>query len=70
MQKASAALYMAVILTAKPDTAITVERLMNEASGPEIAALSQAVVESMQEWMELPAVVAEKKKGKGKKGKN
>ena len=53
----SVALYMAAILAANPDTAITVERLLREAKGPEIAALSTAVITAMTEWMQIPSVI-------------
>lgn len=69
-QKNSAALYMSVILESKPDTSITMERLVSEATGKEIAQLSQAVVTAMTEWMELPAVTVEEKKEEGETEKN
>lgn len=57
--KNSVALYMAAIITANPDTNITVERLMKEASGKEIATISTAVINAMSEWMEVPKVIPE-----------
>ena len=56
-QRNSVALYMAAIITATPDTAITVERLMKEATGPEIEQLSKAVIAAMTEWLHLPQVL-------------
>lgn len=55
----SIALYMAAILSANPDTEITVERLLKEAKGPEIASLSTAVITAMTEWMQIPTVIKE-----------
>ena len=55
--KNSVALYMAAILSANPDTTITVDRLLKEAKGPEIAALSTAVITAMTEWMQIPKVI-------------
>lgn len=56
-QKNSVALYMAAIITAKPDTQVTVERLMRECSGQEIGQLATAVIESMTAWMQIPDVL-------------
>ena len=56
-QRNSVALYMAAIITANPDTAITVERLMKEATGPEIEQLSKTVIAAMTEWLHLPQVL-------------
>ena len=53
------ALCMAAIFVANRDTAITIERLMNEASGYEIAALNKAVIDSMTEWLAIPKVIAD-----------
>ena len=58
--KNSIALYMAAILAANPDTTITVDRLLKEAKGPEIAALSTAVITAMTEWMQIPSVITDK----------
>ena len=46
------------------------DRLLTEASGPEIAQLSQAVIEAMTAGMELPAVMEEEKKEEGDAEKN
>lgn len=59
MQKNSLCLGMAAIITANPDTEITISRLMNEASGREIGELNNAVIESMMEWLRTPKVVAD-----------
>ena len=69
----SLALGMAAILVAKPDTAITIDRLMNEASGKEISELNAAVVSSMSDWFAIPAVVKDDEKEEPEeeaKGKN
>ena len=58
-QKNSAALYMSAILASKPDTKITMERLIHEADGPTISTLSTAIINAMSEWMKLPAVIQE-----------
>ena len=58
-QKNSAALYMSAILVSKPDTQITMERLIHEADGPTISTLSTAIINAMSEWMKLPAVIQE-----------
>lgn len=57
--KTTLALYMAAIITSKPDTEITFERLVREATGPEIAALKEAVIGSMFDWLEIPRVAQE-----------
>lgn len=46
----SLTLYAAAIAALNPDTAITFDRLMTDASGEEIAALRTAVVDSMKDW--------------------
>ena len=56
-QKNSIALYMAAIIANNPDTEITVDRLLKEAKAREITALSQAVIQSMLEWLEIPTVM-------------
>lgn len=55
-QKESLALYIAAIITSNPDSKITFERLVNEATGPEIALLQKTVIEAMTEWLQIPAV--------------
>ena len=63
LQKAknTIALGMAAILTANPKTSITLDRMMYEASGQEVAALNHAIIDSMTEWMAIPKVVADAK---------
>lgn len=56
-QTDSVALYMAAIIEANPDTEITVERLMREATGPEIQQLAKAVVSAMIAWLGTPKVM-------------
>lgn len=51
----------AAILTAKPDTTISFDRLVKEAKPKEISALSEAVCNAMYQWYEIPAVMAEPK---------
>ena len=58
--KNTVALGLAAIKVAKPDTTITLDRLKEEATGPEITALNNAVIESMTEWLAIPKVVAKK----------
>ena len=60
--KNSIALYMAAILAANPDTDITVDRLLREAKGPEIAALSTAVITAMTDWMQIPSIIKSEEK--------
>jgi hypothetical protein len=71
-QTSSAALYMAAILESNPDTEITVERLMREATGPEIEQLSKAVVAAMTKWLDMPDVLKKLQKADKaeKKAKN
>lgn len=56
--KNTIALGMAAILVANEKTEITIDRLLREATGPEIAALNQAVLDSMTEWLAIPEVIA------------
>ena len=67
-QRNSVALYMAAIITANPDTNITVERLMKEATGPEIEALSKAVIVAMTEWLHLPQVLKKEQPAEDNEG--
>lgn len=53
------ALDMAAIMIAAPDTAITMDALLKDAKGYEIAALNKAVVDEMTEWLAIPKVVAD-----------
>lgn len=71
-QRNAMALLIAAVVVNNPDSSLTLERLMKEAKGKEIAALSQAVTAEMSEWMDIPAVelAVEKKAKKGKTSKN
>lgn len=60
--KNSVALGMAAITVSNPDTQITVEKLVKEASGQEFAALNTAVVNSMTEWLGIPKVIEDAEK--------
>lgn len=55
-QKDCLALGIAAIITCNPDTKITMERLLTEATGSEMTALNNALAESMKEWFEVPVV--------------
>ena len=57
MQENAALLYTAAIITYNPDSEITFDDLMYKAKGLEIAELSKAVTQAMQEWLEVPEVV-------------
>ena len=63
--KSVIALLMACIIANNPDTTITIEQLMRDASAHEIATLNQAVVDSFMEWCKVPT--EQKKKGKDSK---
>lgn len=56
-QKECLALGMAAIVTNKPDTKITLDKLLHEASGKEIAELNSALAETMSAWFEIPKVL-------------
>lgn len=51
-------LSLAAIIASNPDTSITFDRLLTEASAQEIAILNKAVVEAMTNWLSIPAVIA------------
>lgn len=53
------ALSMACIIVNNPETSITIDRLLNEASGQDIGMLNTAVIDSMTEWLKIPKVIAE-----------
>lgn len=55
-QESSVALYIACITVCNPDTNITFERLINEASGPEILLLNKTIISAMTEWLDIPFV--------------
>ena len=56
-QKNSVALCMAAIIVNNPDTAITTDRFIKEISAVDYTNIVTAVVESMTEWMQIPAVL-------------
>lgn len=61
----STKLYAAAIAALNPDTKITLDDLMYKATGPEIAALRSAIIESMTEWYHItPEVMPKQKNGK------
>lgn len=55
--KDRAALLMAAVVSANPETELTMDWLINCASAKEIAELTSAVYESFSEWCKIPAVV-------------
>ncbi len=65
-QKASLSLYMAAIIANNPQTEITVERLMKEATGPEIGLLGQTIIAAMTAWMAIPSAVIKEEQPKPK----
>ena len=60
-------LYAACIIANNEKPSITIENLLKDATAPEIAELSKAVVESVKEWCQP---VKEEKQKKGTKQKN
>lgn len=58
-RKTMIVLALAAIVTANPDTAITLDRLMKEATADEILALTNAVMESSMAWYKIPSVMEE-----------
>lgn len=60
-QKNSTALYMAAIITNNPDTKITYDRLIKEASADEIGAIAEAVIECMTDFLHIPGVIPDEK---------
>ena len=57
--KNTMALCMAAIVAANPDTSITMEYLLKNASVKEIGELKNAVTETMMEWLQIPKVIAD-----------
>ena len=55
--KDRAALIMAAVVSANPETELNMDWLINLASAKEIAELTSAVYESFAEWFKIPAVV-------------
>lgn len=61
-------LYAACIIANNEKTTITIDNLLKDATAPEIAELSKAVMESVKEWCQ--PVTNEKQAKKGSKPKN
>ena len=57
--KNTMALCMAAIVASNPDTSITMEYLLKNASVKEIGELKNAVTETMMEWLQIPKVIAD-----------
>ena len=57
--KNTMALCMAAIVAANPDTSITMDYLLKNASVKEIGELKNAVTETMMEWLQIPKVIAD-----------
>lgn len=60
-QRNSIALYMAAIIANNPDTKLTFERVITEASAADIGNIATAVIECMTDWLNVPAVIPEEK---------
>ena len=63
MTKDTLALSMAVIIANNPDTQITANALMTEASGKEISELTQAVTAAFIEWDTIPETLSDDEDG-------
>lgn len=59
----SLALYYACISVNNKDTDITIDDLMYNISGEEMATLRAAVTESISEWSHIPSIMADKNQG-------
>lgn len=79
MKKAQMALFIAAIITNNPETGITMDRLLTEATGDDITKLDTAMGEIISEWYHLPDRVVEvleednekaAKRARNKKGKD
>lgn len=57
--KDNLALAYSAILANNPDTSITIDKLMHEASGKDIADLLNAVTESFIQWNKMPSTLAD-----------
>ena len=53
------ALAYSAILANNPDTSITIDKLMHEASGKDMAELLNAVTESFIQWNKMPSTLAD-----------
>ena len=63
MSKDTLALSIAVIIANNPDTQITANALMTEASGKEISELTQAVTAAFIEWDTIPETLSDDEDG-------
>ena len=63
MSKDTLALSIAVIIANNPDTQITANALMTEASGKEISELTQAVTAAFMEWNRIPVTLSDDEDG-------
>ena len=63
MSKDTLALSLAVIIANNPDTQITVNALMTQASGKEISELTQAVSAAFIEWNTIPETLSDDEDG-------
>ena len=63
MSKDTLALSIAVIIANNPDTQITVNALMTQASGKEISELTQAVNAAFIEWNTIPETLSDDEDG-------
>ena len=63
MSKDTLALSIAVIIANNPDTQITVNALMTQASGKEISELTQAVTAAFIEWDTIPETLSDDEDG-------
>lgn len=57
--KDNLALAYSAILANNPDTSITIDKLMHEASGKDMADLLNAVTESFIQWNKIPSTLAD-----------
>ena len=56
-QKNSVALYFAAIVSNNKETQLTINDLLENISGKELAELSKAVYDCMAEWLGIPSVI-------------
>ena len=63
MSKDTLALSLAVIIANNPDTQITANALMTQASGKEISELTQAVTAAFIEWNTIPETLSDDEDG-------
>lgn len=57
--KDNLALAYSAIIANNPDTSITIDKLMHEASGKDMADLLNAVTESFIQWNKMPSTLAD-----------